>query len=97
MDHLPVPEGKDPQLWETARKRIAFKKHLAIYLVVNLFLWVIWYFTDGSRDGVIPWPAWSLFGWGISLVFQYLGAYASSGTGAVEKEYEQLVQNQLKK
>ena len=42
----PTPEGKDPILWEIARKRASFKTHAITYVIVNLFLWGIWYFTD---------------------------------------------------
>ena len=98
MDYQPVPEGKDPQLWHLANKRAAFKRHLATYIVVNIFLWLIWWFTDDGRnygnDG-IPWPAWASAGWGIGLFFHYIGAYVSTGRNTVEKEYEKL-KNQSK-
>ncbi|MFL5772358.1 MAG: 2TM domain-containing protein [Flavisolibacter sp.] len=42
-----APEGKDPQLWHLAQRRTSFKRHLSIYLIINIFLWALWYF--GSR------------------------------------------------
>lgn len=97
MSYYTTPDGKDPQLWQLARKRASFKSHLLTYLIVNAGLWIIWYFT-GARTygGFVPWPAWSMFGWGIGLVSHYISAYVSTGENTVEKEYEKLKQNQIK-
>jgi hypothetical protein len=92
MNYRPAPEGKDPQLWHLAQKRVSFKNHLAVYVVVNLFFWVLWYIT-GSRvyeGGGFPWPVWPLFGWGIGLLFHFIGAYVNTGNNTLEKEYEKL-------
>jgi hypothetical protein len=86
---------KDPHLWEIAKKRASFKYNVATYVVVNIFLWAIWWFT-GSRsygDHHLPWPVWPTFGWGIGLVFHYLGAYVFSREDGAEKEYEKLTRN----
>lgn len=97
MSYYSTPEGKDPQLWHIARKRASFKSHLITYLIVNAGLWLIWYFTGGRTYGSgIPWPAWSLFGWGIGLVSHYIGAYHTAGINPVEKEYDRLTQNHSK-
>lgn len=44
MYYQTPPEGKDPQLWHLARRRISFRRHLAVYLIINIFLWALWYF-----------------------------------------------------
>lgn len=94
MDYQPTPQGKDPQLWMLAKRRAGFKRHLATYFIVNIFLWVLWGLTGADRDGSgIPWPAWTTFGWGIGVLFHYIGTYVK--TNDVEKEYEKL-QNQNK-
>ena len=84
----------DERLWKIARKRAAFKRHLTVYVVVNLFLWAIWWFSTESRGiytGPIPWPLWSSLGWGLGLAFNYLDAYgAADKQSAIEKEYEKL-------
>ena len=96
MDYRTVPEGKDPQLWQLANKRAGFKRHLATYLVINIFLWLIWWFTgEKNNNGGIPWPAWTSAGWGIGLLFHYIGAYVNTGNNSVEREYEKL-KNQSK-
>ena len=80
----PTPEGKDPELWEIAQRRAAFKKHLISYLIVNAFLWGIWLFTGNQHNGIdilqwnfshYPWPIWTSLGWGIGLAFHFAGAY----------------------
>ena len=94
MDYHPTPEGKDPQLWHMAHKRVGFKRHLATYIVINLFFWILWYFTRdeyrGANDSGLPWPVWPGIGWGIGLVFHYIGAYVSTGYNSVEREYDKL-------
>ena len=55
-------ENRDKHLWRIAKKRAGFKKHLASYIIVNGFLWSVWYFTQGNNDfeemheGNFPWP-----------------------------------------
>lgn len=92
MDYQPVPEGRDPHLWQIAQKRASFKNHLATYIVINIFFWVLWYFTNGryDRSSGLPWPVWPMLGWGIGLLFHFIGAYVSTGNNTVEKEYEKL-------
>ena len=87
--------GRDPQLWEIAKRRASFKTHLATYIVINLFLWAIWFFTGDSdvRVNKYPWPVWSTLGWGVGLFFHFLGAYVFPRENSVEKEYEKLMRN----
>jgi hypothetical protein len=97
--HQPVPEGKDPALWEIAQKRTSFKRHLVTYLIINAFLWGMWYFTGHHRADYdiedlgwhhYPWPIWTTLGWGIGLAFHFAGAYVFPHTHSVENEYEKL-------
>jgi len=85
---------QDEKLWKLAKKRAGFKKHLTTYILVNLFLWAIWWFTTESRGiytGPVPWPAWSTLGWGLGLAFNYFDAYGPvDKQSAIEKEYEKL-------
>lgn len=67
-----TPQDKDPKLWEIAQKRASFKTNLITYLVVNAFLWILWYISDGKG---LPWPIWPTLGWGVGIVFHYFGAY----------------------
>jgi hypothetical protein len=41
-------EQHDEMLWATAKKRAAFRKQLISYILVNSFMWGIW-FMSGNR------------------------------------------------
>lgn len=89
-------ENRDEQLWRIAKKRAAFKKHLATYIIINGFLWVLWFFTSRSHDmedmayGNVPWPIWSTIGWGIGLAFSYYSAYHDNVESDTMREYQKL-------
>jgi len=89
-------DNRDEHIWRIAKKRAGFKKHLASYIIVNGFLWAVWYFTQGNSDfdgmqqGNFPWPIWSTLGWGIGLAFSYYSAYLSDKETDVMKEYQKL-------
>ena len=90
----PPPPDKDPHLWRMAQKRASFKAHLSTYVVINAFLWLLWFFTGSKGNGSgIPWPAWSSIGWGVGLFFHFIGAYIDTGN-SVEKEYNKLKNQQ---
>lgn len=97
-NYQPAPEGKDPALWEIAKKRASFKGHLATYLIVNGFFWALWYFTGdhyGNND-FFPWPIWPTFGWGIGIAFHFAEAYIFPKSNSVENEYRKLKEQQNK-
>lgn len=92
----PPSSGSDPELWQIAKRRASFKHHLGIYIIINGFLWALWFFTGNEENTTragYPWPVWSTFGWGIGLLFHYLGAYVYSKENSTAKEYEKLVRN----
>lgn len=93
-DYSPVPEGKDPYLWQIAVKRASFRRHLRTYVIINAFLWAIWFLTGSRHQGSwAPWPVWPTLGWGIGLAFHYADAYMSSGRNRAEEEYQKLTRN----
>ena len=89
-------ENKDPELWELAQKRASFKSHLTVYIIMNVFFWMVWYFTGQRYPGAIrfPWPIWPMMGWGIGLFFHFMGAYVYPKNNSVEREYQKLKNNQ---
>lgn len=89
-NYQPAPEGKDPILWEIAQRRASFKSHALAYLIVNLFLWGLWFFNSKTNNSGYPWPIWTTLGWGIGLAFHFAGAYVFPKANSVEKEYEKL-------
>ena len=96
-DNQSNTEQKDTKLWNIARKRAAFKRHLVSYLIVNAMLWAIWLFSYYSgRDYTmhlnyhIPWPAYVSFFWGIGLTFDFFNSYFFHQDDMVEREYQKL-------
>lgn len=88
---------KDKALWKLAKKRVEFRRHLAMYFIVNAFFWALWLFGKGRdhHEGLFPWPLYPMLGWGIGLAFHFMGAFVFPGNGPrVEKEYERLKSRQ---
>ena len=84
---------REKELWKLAKKRVGFKRHLATYIVINGFLWLMWYFTDhreADAEAGIPWPVFPMLGWGIGIIFSFLNAYVFTKHDSIEKEYEKL-------
>jgi hypothetical protein len=82
---------KNPELWELARKRAEFKSHFFTYLAMTPIFWLVWLLTGAklSEPGM-PWPVWPTAGWGIGVLFHFLGVYVFEKFDLVEKEYEKL-------
>ena len=98
MENYKDPQSsvRDPQLWELAKRRAGFKRHLGTYVLVIAFLWAIWFFTgndSGAGNNKYPWPIWPTGGWGLGLLFHYISAYVSPGQNSAEREYEKLTRN----
>lgn len=51
-------DARDHELWQTAKRRAAFKVSAASYVAVNCLLIGIWYLTSGSAGYF--WPKWPL-------------------------------------
>ena len=85
---------KDQELWRLAKKRVGFKRHLATYIIINLFFWVLWYIGDRKDPDEdysgIPWPIFPMIGWGIGIIFSFLNAYVFTKHDSIEKEYQKL-------
>jgi fatty acid desaturase len=87
------------ELRKKAEKRaeeiVGFYVHLAIYIMVNLLLIIIWWFNGGLS--VFPWFIFPLFGWGIGIVAHFVGVYSTIHLvdKIAEREFEKL-KNQKK-
>ncbi|MBC7946690.1 MAG: 2TM domain-containing protein [Chitinophagaceae bacterium] len=89
------PPDKDPALWAIARKRASFKSNLITYLIVNAFIWALWFLTaDRNNYKGWPWPIWPTLGWGVGIVFHYFSAFVYPESNATEREYEKLKRKQ---
>ena len=86
----------EEEIYHEARKRVEAKKgffiHLTVYIIVNIMLVLIWAFPGG---GGFPWFVFPLGGWGIGILFHFLGTFVFSRQTdwerkAIEKEAERL-------
>ena len=86
----------EEEIYEEARKRVkaktGFYRHLAVYVVVNIMLVLLWAFAAGRG---YPWFLWPLGIWGIFVVFNFLDAFVFSrkterDRRAIEKEAERI-------
>ena len=72
------------------RRRRGFYSHLTAYVLVNLMLVAIWYFTGAGYF----WPMWVMLFWGIGLVFNAVAVFVKRDIGseraAIEKEIEKI-------
>lgn len=93
-----MPAGlSEEEVYKIARKRVEEKKgfysHLTAYVIVNILIFIIWWFTSSS----FPWFLFPLVGWGIGIVFHFLDAMKFHNQSAweqreVEKEVERIRQ-----
>lgn len=71
---------------ELAIKRLKekrdFKTHVALYVAINVFLWLLWAFTQSPKTG-IPWPIWPTLGWGVAIV---IGAWSVFGSHPITED-----------
>jgi len=74
---------------QRAEDKAGFFVHLGIYLAVNAFFWVIWWFTG---PGGFPWPVFIMAAWGIGVVAHGIGAFAGGSfvDRMAEKEYQRM-------
>ena len=85
---MEIIEPNDQRLYRIAKKRAGFKMNLVAYVLVNLFLIGVWYYSSGP--GTTFWPIWSFLGWGLGLAFHYFEAYIADTNSLVEREYQKL-------
>ena len=85
----------EEEIYRLARKRVEEKKgfytQFAIYLAINTMLVIIWAVTGAG----FPWFVFPLGGWGIGILFHFLGVFVFSRPSGwerreVEKEAERL-------
>jgi len=84
----------EEEIREIATKRVRAKRgfysHLIAYIIVNLMLVAIWYFTGHGYF----WPMWVMLFWGIGLIFNAVAAFSrhdiSWETKEIEKEVEKI-------
>jgi len=70
-----------------AEARYGFRWHFAIYIIVNIGLVAIWYYTGAG----FPWPLFPILFWGLGVLGHYWGAYHTSGGGWIERETQKIL------
>lgn len=85
------------------KKRIEFFEHLGVYIMINLMMWLIYFFAMPNMMDVLdigdipmlgngapfPWPLAVMFFWGIGLVANAVEALgASRAERSIERELE---------
>jgi 2TM domain len=76
-----VVELRDEAVRRLRRKR-TFRRHLAAYVVVNVFLIVIWLATGAGYF----WPGWVIAGWGIGVAANAWYVYGRGGDAITEAD-----------
>lgn len=85
-------EGRRRRARELAEVRYAFRWHLGMYVVVNVVLVGIWFFTSGPTG--FFWPVFTIVFWGIFVIGHYVNAYRRPGRGWIEKETDKILREQ---
>jgi hypothetical protein len=91
-----MTQMSEEEMRKIATGRVQAKKgfytHLTAYIIVNLMLIAIWYFTGAAHF----WPMWVLIFWGVGLVINGVTVFLRHDTGwekrEVEKEMEKIRQ-----
>lgn len=87
-----LQDERDKLLWKQAKKRVEFRNHLYVYLIINASLWIMWFINGkNDQDGGLPWPLMSTLGWGFGLFWHFMGAYVfQNKSSSVEREFRKL-------
>ena len=76
----------DDDLHKLAKRRVEFRQHLATYVIINLMMVAIWFFSGAGYY----WPIWVHLGWGVGLAFSAYHAFGDGSKDAVAREEEKL-------
>ncbi|MCL2289668.1 MAG: 2TM domain-containing protein [Bacteroidetes bacterium] len=81
---------------KTAKKRVSFKKHVTIYILINLLLWVLFIFLfKGREDNIfLHFILFVLITWTIILVGHYFYAMKWNKR-MVDKEVQSLIKETM--
>ncbi len=85
------------EIYKKAKKRVAFKAHLTVYILVNILFWLLWLFVSYGQEEKfpLPWPVFPTVAWGIAIIFHYLFVFKWS-SNLVEKEYNKIYKKEIK-
>ena len=82
----------DQEAYAKAKKRVEAKMgffiHLTVYIAVSVLLAII----NLSSSSDTHWFPWPILGWGIGVIFHFLGVFVFSGKSSVT---EKMIQKEL--
>ncbi len=85
---------------QRVKKRAEFWQHLAIYVVVNLFLWLLFGIFSAYAGGPGPLivPLLSTVGWGMGLVIHGIVTYVETNMDRMrEREIDREIQREMQR
>lgn len=83
----------DKELRLMAKKRVEFRQHIIVYIIINAMLFFI---NILSSPGTY-WFYWITLFWGVGVAFHYMDAYHGEGGKSEEREYQKLKAEMKKK
>ncbi|HET6494888.1 MAG TPA: 2TM domain-containing protein [Thermoleophilia bacterium] len=87
---MPNEEETRQQAIRAVKRKREFKTHVVAYIIGNLFLVGVWYFSGGHYF----WPVWVMAGWGVALAFNAWGVYGRQPDAISEGEIQREIKRQ---
>ena len=93
-----MPEKlSEEEIVKLAKQRVEAKRgfftHLAIYVCINIALFLMWFFVSGGPTGY-PWFLWVIFGWGIGVVANAIAVFVTPrGSDWERRQIEKEIEN----
>lgn len=63
---------------ERVERRMGFFYHLAVYIIINLGLFIVWYFVSDHGKG-FAWFVIPAGGWGVGVLVHFLSVFVFGG------------------
>ena len=72
-----IPPEEEAKLARMASRRTGFKKHFAIFFLLNAFLWVVWYFLfrDSAENTFLMAILFVFIVWLLGIILHYMIVY----------------------
>lgn len=72
-----ISQEEEAKLAKLAARRVSFKIHLAIFVIANAFLWVVWYFLfrESVENTFLMAILFVLIVWLLAIILHYMIAY----------------------
>lgn len=79
-----------------AKDKVGFQVHLLVYILVNLFLVGLWFWTSYMTGEYFPWFLFPLAGWGVGVAVHFFAVNRGDSytLRLEEREYEKLKRKQ---